>query len=361
LSGGIDSSLVAAIAARQTPGIEAFTVGMSGAGYDETPYARAVAARYGMVHRVVPLDDEAIVAAFDSVTAKLDEPLADSSLLPSWVLCRAARQRVTVALSGDGADELFAGYANFAPNRFAKVLRHVSPTLGVWLRRALRIVPAGSGYMDLAFKLRQLSHGFGVPPPTQWSAWMSPFAHEDLRRLWRGPDLQADSFSALVKDSADEHWSTASLLEAFTTTYLPEDILAKVDRASMYNSLEVRAPYLDRAFAEAAMALPVGAKFRGLTGKRVLKKLAERFLPSDLIDRPKHGFAAPVADMLRGPLGASVRTTLFEGGTRLAAWFDRATIMRMWEEHAMRRVDHRKPIWTLFVLFRVVDRLGARI
>src|SRR4029077_9682477 len=189
LSGGVDSSLVTALAAEAAPDLTAFTVRIGGQGFDdsfdETPHAIAVARHLGVRHEVVELGQADLVAAFDAVSARLSEPLADSSLLPSYLVCRAARRLMTVALGGDGADELFAGYPNFAVQRFAPVMRLVPAALGPLLRRAVEATPSAEGYMNRRFLLAQLSHGLGAAVARQSFLWMAPMAPDRLAAVWR--------------------------------------------------------------------------------------------------------------------------------------------------------------------------------
>jgi len=360
LSGGIDSSLIAAFVARHAPGLTALTVAVPGASYDETPAAKALARSFGLTHEVVDLDEAALLDAFQAVTSRMDEPLADSSLLPTWVLSRAARRHVTVALGGDGADELFAGYISFKANRGATALARLPAGLGLVARRMLAGLPHGSGYMSGGFLLRQLSQGSGLDPARQWAACMAPFAPEELGELWR-PDAIAAATRSLEDPIAERlaargsrPWSTAELIHLFATTYLPEDILQKVDRASMYVSLEVRAPYLGRAFAEYALSLPSRDKLRGLKTKLLLKKLALRHLPREIVERQKHGFAVPLARLLRQALKEPVGEAILGAGSPLAEWFKRAAVERLWSEHQSGKRDHRKKLWTLFCLATAV-------
>ena len=365
LSGGIDSSLVAAFVARHAPGLTAITVAMPEASYDETPAARALARALGLAQEIVPLDDGLIVESFDALAKRMDEPLADSSLLPTHALCRVARERVKVALGGDGADELFAGYINFPANRFAHALARVPGWAGRLARRLLAAVPHNSSYMSVDFLLRQLSQGAGVPPERQWVACMAPFAPEELDELWLPEALAAaaagteDPVAALLAHRAPQRWSTAELIHAFATVFLPEDILQKVDRGSMYASLEVRAPYLGRAFAEYAMSLPSTDKIRGFSRKRLLKKLALRHIPREIVEQPKHGFAVPLARLLRGPLRERVADVILAANGPLADWFRRETIERFWRDHQTGRRDHRKKIWTLFALATAVRNTAS--
>jgi asparagine synthase (glutamine-hydrolysing) len=360
LSGGVDSSLVAAIAAKHAPQITAFTIGMPEASYDETIAARRLAQTLGLRHEVFTLDDDALLAAFHQISARMDEPLADASLLPTWVLCRAVRRYATVALGGDGIDELFAGYISFKANRAAKLLSVLPTAAGRFVRGALRRLPQSGGYMAWEFLIQQLSMAAGLPPSRQWQACMAPFADEELDTLWR-PEARAAAQAALCDPvtemrtaRGDRTWNAAELLHLFTSTYLPEDILQKVDRASMYVSLEVRAPYLARGFAEYAMSLPSDDKIKGFETKRLFKKLALRHLPRDIVMRRKHGFAIPLARMLRGPLKEPVGEAILGENSPLRAWFSRQTVERLWSEHNSGRRDHRKKIWTLFTLATAV-------
>ena len=365
LSGGIDSSLVAALVGKHAPGLTAFTVTMPEATYDETPAARALARSLRLSHEVIELDDAAIMRAFAALVAKLDEPFADASMLPTWVLCHAARERVKVALGGDGADELFAGYVSFKANRAARVLGMIPGSAGRACRRALDALPQNGSYMSVDFLLRQLSQSAGLPPARQWAACMAPFAPEELDRLWR-PDVRAvaetdaeDPIADLIGARGRREWSTAELIHLFASTYLPEDILLKVDRASMYVSLEVRAPFLGRAFAEYAMTLPSRDKIRGLATKHLFRKLALRHIPREIVERKKHGFAAPLSRLLRGALRAPVGAALLDRGSPLGEWFDRNEIERLWSAHQAGG-DHRKKIWTLFTLATAARNTGAR-
>ncbi len=355
LSGGIDSSLVAALVGKHVPGLTAFTVRMPDASYDETPAARGLAARLGLSHEVIELDDAAILHGLDVLAARLDEPFADASIVPTSVLCRAARQRVTVALGGDGADELFAGYISFKANRAAGAMAAMPGWLGRAVRMALGVLPHRGSYMSVDFLLRQLSQAAGLPPARQWVACMAPFAPEELDRLWR-PDVRKsaeasaeDPISGLLSEPGQSSWSTAELIRLFVSTYLPEDILFKVDRSSMYSSLEVRAPFLGRAFAEYAMSLPSRDKISGLSTKHLFRKLALRHIPREIVERGKHGFAIPLPRLLRGPLRDSVGASLLDRRSPLHAWFERREIERLWSAHQA-GTDHRKKIWTLYTL-----------
>jgi len=367
LSGGIDSSLIAAFVARHAPGLRAVTVAIPGPNYDETPAAKALAHNLELTHEVITLDEAALLDAFNVVTARMDEPLADPSLLPTWALCRAARRHVTVALDGNGADELFAGYINFKANRAAGVLAMIPSWIGRAGRRVLAAFPHSASYMSADFLLRQLSQSCGLVPARQWTACMAPFAPEQWGRLWRPEALdavaasRADAISERLAEREPRTWSTAELLYLFATTYLPEDILQKIDRASMYVSLEARTPYLGRAFAEFSLSLPSRDKIRGFETKYLLKKLALRHLPRQIVQRRKHGFAIPLARLLRGPLKEAVGSVILDNFSPLRDWFSRDSMERLWTDHQKGVRNHRKEIWTLYCLATAVENTRARV
>jgi asparagine synthase (glutamine-hydrolysing) len=365
LSGGLDSSLVAAFAAKHMSAVTAFSVRMDGASFDETPFARTAAEHIGIPHEVVEFRQADLMNAFDSVAEHLDEPMADASLLPTFLVCQAARRQVTVALGGDGADELFAGYPNFIARRLGALMALTPRVAGSALRLAIDALSSAESYMGLGFKLRQLSYGFGHHPDHQTHQWMAAFSAAEQRSLWRSDAIPAETDGGLgrqvtrilsesgCRDGFDR------LQYLFIVGYLAEDILTKVDRASMYNSLEVRAPFLARDFAEYALSLPQGDKLNGLETKSLLKKMALRHLPESVVRRRKHGFAPPLASMLRGPLKGRVGDILFDAGNPLASWFRREEIERYWHEHQSGRRDHHRKLWTLGMLMRVAA--GSRV
>jgi asparagine synthase (glutamine-hydrolysing) len=359
LSGGLDSSLVAALAARAKPDLTAFTVRVGTESFDESPHSIAVARHLGVRHQIVDLTEKDIVRALEVVSEKLSEPLGDSSLLPTYMVCRAARQSMTVALSGDGADELFAGYPNFIVQRYAAAMRLLPASTGRVVRHLLRALPSGESYMNRRFLIQQLSQGLGAPPSHQSFLWMAPFAPEALEALWM-PGALPEGSPASAFASLEQHVAEAaglspvdSLMSVFLATYLPEDILTKTDRASMFNSLEVRAPFLEQQFAEYACALPTNLKLRGRTPKYILKQLAMRYLPEPIVNRKKHGFAVPIGRFMRDLFWERCRDVLLSKNNPISDWFDYAAIQTLIDEHQTGRYDHGKKLWSLYILFSV--------
>jgi asparagine synthase (glutamine-hydrolysing) len=321
-----------------------------------------VARHLGVRHEIVELAAGDLVQACDAVSDGLSEPLGDSSLLPTWLVCRAARRLMTVALGGDGADELFAGYPNFWVQRFAPAMSLVPPALGRMLRRSVAALPSAEGYMNRRFLLHQLSQGFGAAAGRQSFLWMAPFAPRDLAQLWRRsalPENALDCAFAPIDRCAAAAAGLSPvelLLRLFLVTYLPDDILTKTDRAAMFNSLEVRAPFLDRRFAEYACALPTGLKLSGRTRKYILKRLGRRYLPPAIVDRKKHGFAVPIGTLIRTLLRERCRDVLLSPGNPVADWFERPALEGLLDDHLAGRHDHGKKLWALYILFAVAAR-----
>lgn len=285
LSGGIDSSTIAALAARVQPGVATFSIGFDEPGFDESPYAEAVARCIGSTHHALRFGRADFDGLFDDVTRALDEPLGDQAALPTWLLSRAARQEVTVALSGEGADEIFGGYEHyrqFAPDDpAAAVGRH-----GDGLRRIRRLAdpqlpftPAGVPHLLSAADRRAL---------TGWSAAAGEAWEDDL---------------AAWLDQATCPLQRACAADLAVS--LPDRLLVKVDRVSMGNSLEVRAPFLQTDVVEAGLGLPAGQRMAGAASKRALRRVAAGLLPPAILERPKQVFAVPLHGWLRARVAAA--------------------------------------------------------
>src|SRR5215472_10730466 len=367
LSGGLDSSLITALALRASPDLTAFSVRAGEDSFYETPYAIEAARHLGVRHRIIDLDDGDLLAAFDVIGEKLGEPLADSSLLPAYLVCRAARGLMTVALGGDGADELFLGYPNFAVQRVARLMRFIPPSAARLLEHALEVLPGEDSYMNRRFLAAQLAQGFGAAMTRQSFLWMAPFAPNRMPGLWHPSALPKDdmpeaAFAPIDRRAAEAGNVTSieRLAYQFLTAYLPENILAKSDRASMFNSLELRAPFLSRAFAEYACGLPTRLKLRGGQRKYILRQLARRYLPARIVDRKKHGFAVPIGRLIRTLFWTRCRDVLMSRDNAVAGWFRREAIEALLTEHAAGRADHGKKLWALCILYSVGGRRRQR-
>jgi asparagine synthase (glutamine-hydrolysing) len=300
LSGGIDSSTVLALAARHrlAASLDTFTIGFDEASFDESPYAREVAAVIGSRHHERILDFDTARDLVPKVLARLDEPTGDASILPTWVLAAFARESVTVALSGDGGDELFAGYDPFAALAPATWYDRLVPTQAhLLLRRMVGMLPHANANMSLDFRLRRALMGLSHPPNVRLPVWMSPIDPVRMGALFDTP-LPADE----LYSEAIEVWDTTRAknpvdraLEFFTNFYLPDDILAKTDRATMMVSLEARAVFLDNDVVNFCAHLPHGYKYRHGVRKFLLRRAARGLVPDVVLTRPKKGFGIPFA------------------------------------------------------------------
>lgn len=361
LSGGIDSSLVSALAAREHGGrLMTFSIGFDEATFDESAHARLVAGHIGSEHVEERLGVDRALELVDQVLSRMAEPHADSSLVPTWLVSRLARRHVTVALGGDGADELFAGYAPFHALRWAAwAERMPAPVLGL-LRGVVGALPVSHGYMSLDFKLKRALSGVGHGPQQWLPRWMMPMSPEQAMALTPGLGpvdagqlFEADTRAWATGGAADpQHAHVAAALQYFTDQYLRCGILPKVDHASMFNSLEVRSPFLDAEVAAFACRLPQAAKFSGSVGKRLVRQAARGLIPDAVIDRPKQGFAVPIGTWFR-------QGRLAVDASRLPDLFDRQAVNRLQADHVAGRRDERLALWALLSLTYALNEAGA--
>ena len=350
LSGGTDSSIVVGFMARasSTP-VRTFSIGFEETGFDERPYARAVARHFGTEHHEFTIRPN-IHEVLNYLTSFLDEPFGDSSMLPTYLVSRLARQFVKVVLSGDGGDELFAGYDTYqsqmALSRFDWIPRWagslyrdaIFPILPQGTRGRRFLYDVSSTWPDRAlnaFSFRSdLSGGKSV-------------LSGDLRRLAQNGADPLRVFREYLKRAA-KFGRLSQLLYLDTKTYLPADILTKVDRMSMATSLEARVPLLDHPFVEWAASLPENLKLRGKSRKYILRKLARRIgIPAEVIDRPKRGFAMPLTHWIRNELKRDFAQILLEPRTIERGYFDREAVSTLLEEHFRGRRDHANKLWRL--------------
>jgi asparagine synthase (glutamine-hydrolysing) len=359
LSGGIDSSTVVAlmVAARRGP-VRTFSIGFPDFGYDESPHAKAVASHLGTVHEELTVAAADALAVVPRLAEMYDEPFADSSQIPTYCISKMTRSRVTVALSGDGGDELFAGYNRyvFAGQPFARLAR-----LPIGLRRgaaaALQAVPDRATDMlarlllpsklrptQPADKIKKLAEVLGLDGDAVY-----------LRLVSQCPDPAALT-EGLTEHAIDMAWPAGQLggslerMQLFdTATYLPDDILQKVDRASMAVSLEVRPPLLDHRVVEFAWSLPRHLRIRHGESKWLLRRVLDQYVPRALIERPKMGFGIPLAAWLRGPLREWAEDLLdphqLGGGL-----FDIHAVRKLWSEHVNGQRNRAYALWTILML-----------
>jgi asparagine synthase (glutamine-hydrolysing) len=364
LSGGLDSSLVTALASRARGGdLDAFTIAFDEPSYDESVYARRAADHIGCRHHVRTVRARDVLELVPRLGALLDEPFGDGSLIPTHLLSRFAREHVTVALGGDGADELFGGYPTFQAEAVSRFTEHLPRPAAGWLARGARALtdrlPVSTANFSLDFKLRQFSRGLEEEGPRRHQAWLASLLPREVAELLlpevaRAAEMDPPSRlydavdRSLARCSSDDRWDR--LLAFYTSGYLADDMLVKVDRASMATSLEVRAPMLSREMVSLACRLEPSLRVRGGDTKRVIKRAARGLVPDELIDRSKHGFGMPVATWLRGELRDLLEDTLSERRLREANLLRPAAVRRLVEDHVAGRANHRKPLWTLLAL-----------
>lgn len=358
LSGGIDSSTIAALyQLHSSTAARTFSIGFAESGFDEAPYARAVAQHLGTVHHEHVVGVQEAQDVIPLLPSIYDEPFADSSQIPTYIVSRVARSQVTVALTGDGGDELFAGYNRhiLAPQMWQRLAR-MPQGLRALAGGALGQVPAGlwQGGADLlpgrraphwgaklrkALRVAGAARGFDDVYLAFLDEW-----HEGSPVLGAvGPGVPFDM------DAGPGAPDALRMMLCDTLSYLPDDILCKVDRASMAVSLESRVPFLDHRVAALAARIPLGLKVRGGVGKHVLRELLFRHVPRALFDRPKAGFAVPVGEWIRGPLRPWAEELLEPRAMAAAGWFDPAIVQRRWQGHLSGRNPSTPAIWGILM------------
>ena len=304
LSGGIDSSAIAVLAAKHVPQgqLNTFSIGFDEPSFDESRYARQVAESLGARHHHETLGLDRTADILPDIIAKLGEPLGDGSLLPMYLLSRFTRQRVTVALGGDGGDELFAGYDPFRALRSAERYARLVPRP---VHHAIRLLanrlPVSHANISLDFKIKRTLMGLSHPPKLWNAVWMGALEPAEIEALFREPCDPEEIYSEAIEtwDHCRQPNLVDRALQYFTCLYLQDVILAKVDRASMMCSLEARSPFLDIELVDIARRIPWQFKLRGGQTKWILKKALAPLLPREIVDRPKKGFGMPIGRWLR--------------------------------------------------------------
>ena len=362
LSGGTDSSIVVALMARATSQpVKTFSVGFRHTDFDEAPYARLVAQKFGTDHHELILEPD-LLATVEMLTRHLEEPFGDSSMLPTYFISGLARKYVKVALSGDGGDEAFAGYDRYRIHLEDRSYKWIPQWAGLWYRDYVHpLIP-------YRVPGRNLAYSISLPWEERYIEGVS------LQSFQREMGILSHDFAAsdgaplkrfreyLEKAPANDPLSRVLYLDS--KTYLPGDILTKVDRMSMATSLEARVPMLDHVFLEWVTALGPRWKMRNGAQKFILKKLAERVgVPGEVLHRPKQGFSLPLGDWMRGELKDLVLTTLLDTQTLQRGYFNANGIRRMLDEHFQGRRDHSARLWRLLIFElwhrNFLERIGS--
>ena len=305
LSGGIDSSAVAALAARHLPAgrLRTFSIGFTDPSFDESTYAREAAAFIGCDHQLEILDLERARDLLPGLLARLDEPMGDASILPTWLLSGFTRRHVTVALGGDGGDELFAGYDPFQALQKADLYSRLVPrSLHPAIRLLASRLPVSHANISLDFKIKRTLRGLSYRDELRLPVWMGALEPSEIDRYFGDHTSEEELYSEAIeawKSAGEQAHSVDRALQFFTRLYLQDGIMAKVDRASMLHSLEARSPFLDLEVIDFARRLPHTVKLREGTTKWILKKALEPVLPASILHRKKKGFGTPIGPWLR--------------------------------------------------------------
>jgi asparagine synthase (glutamine-hydrolysing) len=359
LSGGLDSSAVVALMGDAVPPreINTFTIGFQEKSYDESSYARLMAESLGTNHHEEILSAAQAGELLPHIVSRLDEPMADPSIVPTYLLAELTRRHVTVALGGDGGDELFGGYEYFPAFQLAEhYLRIPRPLRKFCLEPLGRLLPVSTGYVSPRHVVAKFLSGIHAPQWLRAQMWLGAFTPELQETLWRAPlpeALRADNLYAesralyqgcLAQEPIDR------VFYLFARQYLLDYILVKVDRCSMMHSLEVRAPFLDTDLMEFVFRLPYRMKIRHGRRKYLFKKAFRDILPRPILARKKRGFLIPTALWLKGLLRPLVEELLGEPWLRQQGLFKPEVIQGLLKEHNSGAADHRKEIWTLLIL-----------
>jgi asparagine synthase (glutamine-hydrolysing) len=347
LSGGVDSSVLAALASSHSSArVSTFSIGFRERSFNELDLARQVAERYGTDHHELVVTPK-MAELLPKLIAAFDEPFADSSAVPTYLVSELAARHVKVVLSGEGGDELFGGYETYAADQLALRFGTAAARLAPLVER----LPSSSRRVSLEYRAKRFVRAASLPPLERHHGWKEIFSADQRAQLlqpsWRDDELDPlKPWKARFAETAGAPL-LARLQDVDMGVYLADDLLVKTDRMSMIHSLEARVPYLDPIVAELALALPTRLKVRGLAKKRLLRRAAEPLIPSSILSARKRGFSIPAAAWLRGELEPLARSLLAPERTRRQGYFDPQVVTRLMDEHVARRQDHSRQLWGL--------------
>jgi asparagine synthase (glutamine-hydrolysing) len=347
LSGGVDSSVLTALAAKHSSGrLATFSIGFRERSFNELELARAVARRYRTDHHELVVTPR-ITELLPEIVAGFDEPFADSSAVPTYLVSELASDHVKVVLSGEGGDELFGGYETYAADLLA--LR-IGPAAARLAPLAARL-PSSSGRVSLDYRTTRFTQAASLPPLERHHGWKEIFSRTQREQLlcadWHNPAFDPlGTWRERFAETADAPL-LARLQDVDLGIYLADDLLVKTDRMSMIHGLEARVPYLDPAVTELALALPTKMKVSGLSKKRLLRQAARPLVPRKILSARKRGFSIPAAAWLRGELAPLARELLAPERTRSEGYFEPQAVTRLLDEHVARRADNSRQLWGL--------------
>jgi len=363
LSGGIDSSAITALAQKEVPGkIKTFSIGFEDPSFDESKYGWLASKYIGTEHHEQIMTPSDLLNIVPSLPDILDEPMADASILPTYLLSKFTREHVTVALGGDGGDELFAGYPTYLAHKFASRYERFLGIFHPMIRRAADLLPVSDNNISFDFKVKKFLSGIGYPDGIRNSVWLGCFAFlgnekvvsSEIRQHFNRDHLVEEILSYGEEYPCEDRLTKLQYLDM--RLYLQEAILVKVDRASMASSLEVRAPFLDHELVEFVMSLPSALKLKGFTSKYILKKAMKNWLPDEVINRPKKGFGIPIAKWVKGPLRELVEDLLSSNRIKREGFLNPEFVTALLQDHLENKKDNRKKLWTLLMWELWVNR-----
>ena len=344
LSGGVDSGVLAALAAEESSErVRTFSIGFTEASFDELAGARAVAQRYDTIHRELTLEPDAALL-LPALAAAFDEPFADSSALPTYLVSKLAAEDVKVALSGEGSDELFGGYYTYVADLLASRFGGAAAAA----RPLADLLPSSTKKASFDYKAKRFTRAAGLPPLERHHGWKEIFS-ADARAELTGRRSALDPLAEHRARFAETegHELLTRLQDVDFGLYLVDDLLTKTDRASMAWSLEARVPFMDSVVANFAFSLPAKHKVRGLSKKRLLRQAAEPLLPRDVVHGRKRGFSIPASGWLRGELEPFARETLSDSTIRRQGFFRPEAVQRLIDAHVAGREDLSRQLWGL--------------
>jgi asparagine synthase (glutamine-hydrolysing) len=363
LSGGIDSSTVAAFATQHaTERVKTFSIGFEEDSFDESKYARQVAKHLNTEHYEDKLSATTAGDLIGEIGKWLDEPMSDGSLIPTYLLARFVRKHVTVALGGDGGDELFAGYPMYYAHGVAAKYNAIPAVLrSVFIEPVVNALPVSTSNLSFDYKAKRFVRAAKFDDITRHHSWFGSFAREQHDNLFTRHVLDAtdaDIYRGVreLVDASDAKAVVERMQYADINFYLAEDILTKVDRAAMAVSLETRAPFLDPRVGQFAASIPVDYKLRGKSGKVILKEAMKDLLPHDILHRPKKGFGIPIAEWLKGRLNGLMHDMLASDKLKSQGLFESDYVAKLIREHESGAASHHKELWTLLVFQLWFDR-----
>jgi asparagine synthase (glutamine-hydrolysing) len=367
LSGGIDStSVLAALRHEGVDDVKTFSIGFEDPSFDESRYFRRAASFFETEHHEEVLAPHKLIDIIPDVASILDEPLADASIMPTYLLSRFTKGYVKVALGGDGGDELFAGYPTYQAFLLARYYERLPRMISSLVEAVVKRLPVSFDNMSLDFRAKKFIYGIPFPPVERQYIWMGTFSPDEKKGLLahglQGGLKAFNAFHVLHDYLKDKAFSSelGKLLYLDTKLYLQDGVLVKVDRASMAHGLEVRVPFLDHRFVELITGLPERLKMKGFTTKYLWKKAINGRIPNEIAERKKKGFGIPIAKWFYGELKDLMIEMLSESRLKKQGIFKPLVVQQLIADHLARRVDNRKKLWNLLVFQLWGDSFGAR-